>query len=227
MTNLVLLRHGESEWNREGRFAGWVDVALTATGIEQARRAGITLRDRLFDFDLCYTSVLRRATHTAWHCLDAMDRTWLPTIRSWRLNERHYGALHGLNKAATANAYGEEQVRLWRRSYDTRPPALSAAGTRSFTADRRYADMHVPASESVEDTVARVLPFLEQFIRPSVSSGTRALVVAHGTSLRAMIKILCGLTPSEIVRTEISNGVPLVVELDKWGKARRSYSLDG
>jgi 2,3-bisphosphoglycerate-dependent phosphoglycerate mutase len=220
MTRLVLLRHGESEWNHEGRFAGWIDVALNATGIEQARRAGSGMRAEGLDFDVCYTSVLKRATHTAWHCLDAMDRTWLPVTRSWRLNERHYGALHGLNKSACAREFGEEQLRLWRRSYATRPPVADGADTIRFDAERRYRGVPIPVTESLQDTVARVRVFWEESIRPAVESGSRVLVVAHGTSLRALVKILRDVPEDEIARMEIPNGVPLVFNVEHEGRDR-------
>lgn len=214
MTKLVLLRHGESEWNQDDRFAGWVDVALTPSGIVQAREAGLSLRALGLDFDRVHTSVLRRTTQTAWHCLDAMDRTWLPTERTWQLNERHYGALQGLNKTDTVQRFGEAQVRQWRRSYTTRPPPQPLGAMRRLAEDRRYADIDVPASESLADTVARVGAYWEAVLRPAVVSGARILVVAHGTSLRALIKILCDLSESAIVRVEIPNGEPLVIEID-------------
>lgn len=219
MGSLVLLRHGQSEWNQDDRFAGWVDIPLTPLGVEQARKAGIFMRQHRLDFDACYTSVLKRATHTAWHCLDAMERTWLPTVHSWRLNERHYGALHGLSKLEMASQFGDEQVRRWRRSYSTRPPAASAEDCARFGADPRYAGVEVPASESMADTVARLRPFWSQAIRPALNAGARTLVVAHGTSLRALIKILCNVSATEIASLEIPNGVPLVTEVDKGGRA--------
>jgi 2,3-bisphosphoglycerate-dependent phosphoglycerate mutase len=225
MEPLVLLRHGQSEWNLEGRFAGWVDVALTSAGVEQARRAGRFLRQQGFDFDCCYTSVLKRATHTAWECLDARDRCWLPTERSWRLNERHYGALHGLRKAAVESEFGAEQLRLWRRSFGTRPPASAPGDRDGFLHDPRYAAISVPSSESLADTVDRVLPFWKQAIRPMLAAGGRALVVAHGTSLRALIRILCNTNASEIAKLEVPNGVPLIVEFDAGGHARPPYCL--
>ena len=228
ITKLVLLRHGESAWNRDNRFAGWTDVSLTMTGIEQARQAGLTMRDHRLEFDVCFTSVLKRATHTAWHCLDAMDRTWLPTIRSWRLNERHYGALHGLSKSATVRAYGEEQVRLWRRSYETKPPAQSIADTQRLAQDPRYASAEVPPSESLQDAVARILTCWEDSIRPSVSSGARGLIVGHGTTLRAFVKILTEQSGgSGVARLEVPNGVPLVFELDRQLSVIQAYYLNG
>ncbi|MEJ8850745.1 2,3-bisphosphoglycerate-dependent phosphoglycerate mutase [Variovorax rhizosphaerae] len=214
MTKIVLLRHGESEWNQDDRFAGWVDVALTPRGVDQARHAGLSMQASGLDFDRVYTSVLRRTTQTAWHCLDAMDRTWLPAERSWQLNERHYGALQGLNKSDTTQRFGEAQVRQWRRSYATRPPPQSADAMRLLAEDRRYAGIDVPASESLADTVVRVAAYWNAVVRPAAASGARALVIAHGTSLRALIKILCDVSEATIVRIEIPNGVPLVIDLD-------------
>jgi 2,3-bisphosphoglycerate-dependent phosphoglycerate mutase len=173
----------------------------------------------------CYTSVLKRATHTAWECLDAMDRCWLPSERSWRLNERHYGALHGLSKAAVASEFGAEQLRLWRRSYGTRPPASSQAEMEIFGRDPRYASVPIPSSESLSDTVDRVRPFWKHAIRPALASGHRALVVAHGTSLRALIMILCNTRRLQIARLEIPNGVPLVIEFDAEDQAKPPYGL--
>ena len=225
MGTLVLLRHGQSEWNQDDRFAGWVDIGLTPLGVTQARTAGAFLKQHGLGFDVCYTSVLQRATHSAWHCLDAMDRSWLPVVRSWRLNERHYGALHGLSKVAMASQYGDEQVRRWRRSYSTRPPAASAEDCAGFRGDPRYAEAEVPASESLADTVMRLRPFWTQAIRPALHEGARSLVVAHGTSLRALIKILCGVSTAEIASLEIPNGVPLVTEVDRSGKTPYPIAL--
>jgi 2,3-bisphosphoglycerate-dependent phosphoglycerate mutase len=217
MHKLVLIRHGESTWNLENRFTGWTDVDLTPTGIVQAQQSGRLLRAEGWDFDLCYTSVLKRATRTLWHCLDEMDRTWLPVVHSWRLNERHYGALQGLNKADMAKQYGEQQVLVWRRSYDTPPPALEASDPRSERGDVRYAKLapgQVPLTECLKDTVERVLPFWNEAIAPSIRSGRRTLVVAHGNSIRALVKYLDGVSDSEIVGVNIPNGIPLVYELD-------------
>lgn len=217
MHTLVLIRHGESTWNLENRFTGWTDVPLTPTGIEQARRAGQLLADEGLDFDLCHTSVLKRATHTLWHCLDALDRTWLPVVHSWRLNERHYGALQGLNKADMARQYGEAQVLAWRRSYDTPPPPLAPDDPRGERGDRRYARLapgQVPLTECLKDTVARVLPFWNEAMAPAILSGKRLLVAAHGNSLRALIKYLDGISDADIVGLNIPNGVPLVYQLD-------------
>jgi len=228
MYKLVLIRHGESTWNLENRFTGWTDVPLTSTGIEQARNAGRTLRDGGWDFDLCYTSVLKRATHTLWHCLDEMDRTWLPVMHSWRLNERHYGALQGLNKAETAAKFGDEQVLVWRRSYDTPPPALEPGDPRSERNDLRYARLNAeqfPLTECLKDTVARVLPFWNESMAPAIRAGKRVLVAAHGNSIRALYKYLNQVPDDQIVGVNIPNGIPLVFELDGELKPLRHYYL--
>jgi 2,3-bisphosphoglycerate-dependent phosphoglycerate mutase len=228
MHKLVLIRHGESTWNLENRFTGWTDVPLTATGIEQAKASGRLLRQEGWEFDLCYTSVLKRATHTLWHCLDEMDRTWLPVVHSWRLNERHYGALQGLNKAETAKKYGEEQVLVWRRSYDVPPPALEAGDPRCEQGDIRYANVpecEFPLTECLKDTVARVLPFWNDSMAPAIRSGRRVLVAAHGNSIRALVKYLDGISDSDIVGLNIPNGIPLVYELDAALKPLRRYYL--
>ncbi len=217
MHTLVLIRHGESTWNLENRFTGWTDVPLTATGIEQARNAGQLLRDGGYEFDVAHTSVLKRATHTLWHCLDAMDRTWLPVRHSWRLNERHYGALQGLNKAETARQYGDAQVHTWRRSYDVPPPALAADDPRCERGDIRYAGLapgQVPLTECLKDTVARVLPYWQDAIAPAIRAGQRVLVAAHGNSIRALVKYLDGISDDDIVGLNIPNGIPLVYALD-------------
>lgn len=214
---LVLMRHGESTANLDGSYAGWMDVPLTATGIGQARSAGLMLRGACLDFDVCYTSVLKRATQTAWHCLDAMERTWLPVVHSWRLNERHYGALQGLSKAETESSFGKEQVRLWRRGYETRPPALAPADRRKIQDDPRYATLcprEIPLSESMRDAVLRVLPLWQDAIAPCVANGKRVLIVAHGTTIRAFAGLLGGLSEAEVERVEVPNGIPLVYELD-------------
>ena len=230
MYKLVLIRHGESTWNLENRFTGWTDVPLTDTGIAQARAAGRLLRDEGWDFDLCYTSVLKRATHTLWHCLDEMDRTWLPVAHSWRLNERHYGALQGLNKAETARKFGDEQVLVWRRSYDVPPPPLDADDPRWERSDTRYKDVpdaQFPRTECLKDTVARVLPFWNESMAPAIKSGRRVLVAAHGNSIRALVKYLDGISDDEIVGLNIPNGIPLVYELDAQLKPLgRSYLGD-
>lgn len=218
MHKLVLIRHGESTWNLENRFTGWTDVDLTPTGIEQAKQAGRLLRESGYDFDLAYTSVLKRAIHTLWHALDELDRPWLPVVNSWRLNERHYGGLQGLNKAETAKKYGDEQVLVWRRSYDTPPPALEADDPRSERGDRRYENLgegeQVPLTECLKDTVARVLPFWNDSIAPAIRSGRRVVVAAHGNSIRALVKYLDGISDDDIVGLNIPNGIPLVYELD-------------
>ncbi len=228
MYKLVLLRHGESTWNLENRFTGWTDVDLTPTGVQQARESGQLLKAGHYDFDLCYTSVLKRATHTLWHCLDEMDRTWLPVAHSWRLNERHYGALQGLNKAETAKKFGDAQVLAWRRSYDEPPPPLEATDPRSERSDIRYAKLapqQVPLTECLKDTVARVLPFWKESVGPAVQAGKRVLVSAHGNSMRALVKYLDGVSDSDIVNLNIPNGIPLVYELDAHLKPLRHYYL--
>jgi len=215
---LVLLRHGESDWNRENRFTGWTDVDLSARGIEEARAAGRLLREHGFAFDLAFTSVLKRAIRTLWLVLDEMNAMWLPVDKSWRLNERHYGALQGLDKAETAAKFGERQVLIWRRSYDTPPPALEPADPRGARDDPRYASLapaELPLTECLKDTVARVLPYWEGAIAPAMRAGKRVLVAAHGNSLRALVKYLDGISDAEIVGLNIPTGVPLVYELDE------------
>ena len=217
MYKLVLLRHGESTWNLENRFTGWTDVDLTPTGVAQAQAAGRLLKAEGFEFDVAYTSVLKRAIHTLWHCLDGMERQWLPVAHSWRLNERHYGALQGLNKADMAKQYGDEQVLVWRRSYDTPPPALSESDPRSERGDIRYAKLppkQIPLTECLQDTVARVLPFWNESIAPAILAGRRVLVAAHGNSIRALVKYLDQVSDQDIVGVNIPNGIPLVYELD-------------
>ena len=228
MYKLVLIRHGESTWNLENRFTGWTDVDLTPTGVSQASAAGKLLKAEGWDFDLCYTSVLKRAIRTLWLALDEMDRTWLPVVKDMRLNERHYGALQGLNKADMAKQFGDEQVLIWRRSYDTPPPALEATDPRSERSDRRYAEVKpdaVPLTECLKDTVARVLPAWNDSIAPSIKSGKRVLIAAHGNSIRALIKYLDGISDSDIVNLNIPNGIPLVYELDANLKPIRHYYL--
>ena len=228
MYKLVLIRHGESTWNLENRFTGWTDVDLTPTGVKQAIAAGKLLKSEGYDFDLAYTSVLKRATRTLWHTLDQMDRTWLPVAHSWRLNERHYGALQGLNKLETAKKYGDAQVLLWRRSYDTPPPALEPADARCERADRRYARLRpaeVPLTECLKDTVARVLPFWNESMAPAIQAGKRIVVAAHGNSIRALVKHLDNIAEQDIVGLNIPNGVPLVYELDAGLKPLRHYYL--
>ncbi|MCE4554935.1 2,3-diphosphoglycerate-dependent phosphoglycerate mutase [Pelomonas cellulosilytica] len=228
MYKLVLIRHGESTWNLENRFTGWTDVDLTPTGVEQAKQSGRLLKEAGYDFDIAFTSVLKRAVWTLWYSLDQMDRTWLPVRHSWRLNERHYGALQGLNKADMAKQYGDEQVLIWRRSYDTPPPALEATDPRSERADRRYAglqDGEVPLTECLKDTVARVLPFWNDTIAPTIKSGQRVLIAAHGNSIRALVKYLDNIADDAIVGVNIPNGIPLVYELDENLKPIKSYYL--
>jgi 2,3-bisphosphoglycerate-dependent phosphoglycerate mutase len=215
---LVLLRHGESTWNRENRFTGWTDVDLSNTGLAEARDAGRQIREAGLDFDLAYTSVLRRAIRTLWIALDELDRMWLPVEHSWRLNERHYGALQGLNKAETAREYGDEQVRIWRRSYDIPPPALDLADERHPSRDPRYARVdptQLPRSESLKDTVARFMPLWTETIAPTIRGGSRVLIAAHGNSLRALVKYLDDVSDEDIVGLNIPTGVPLVYELDE------------
>ena len=228
MYKIVLMRHGESTWNRENRFTGWTDVDLTEKGIEEARHAGRLLKEAGFRFDLTYTSVLRRAIRTLWVTLDEMDLMWLPTVHSWRLNERHYGALQGLNKAETAAQYGDEQVLVWRRSYDIPPMPLEPADPRASYDDPRYADLkreEIPLTECLKDTVARVLPVWSESIAPAIRAGRQILVSAHGNSLRALIKYLDGISDNDIVGLNIPNGQPLVYELDADLKPIRSYYL--
>jgi 2,3-bisphosphoglycerate-dependent phosphoglycerate mutase len=218
MYQLVLLRHGESLWNLENRFTGWVDVPLTPNGITQAQKAGSLLKQKGYHFDMAYTSVLQRAIWTLWHCLDSMQCCWLPTVKDWRLNERHYGALQGLNKLETAKQYGEEQVKLWRRSYSNRPPALTKPCWQEQKNDIRYQGLNaqdIPFSECLKDTIARVVPFWLSNMVPQIKIGKRLLISAHGNSLRAFIKHLEGLNDTEIMKREVPNGVPLVYTLDK------------
>jgi 2,3-bisphosphoglycerate-dependent phosphoglycerate mutase len=217
MNKLVLLRHGESTWNQENRFTGWTDVDLTERGTAQARRAGQQLKDEELVFDVAYTSVLKRAIRTLWLVLDELDRMWIPVHRSWRLNERHYGALQGLNKAQTAQKYGDEQVLIWRRSYDTPPPALEEGDDRLPASDARYLDVDardIPTTECLKDTVARFLPYWHETIAPQVRAGKRVIITAHGNSLRALVKYLDNVSDAHIVGLNIPTGVPLVYELD-------------
>ncbi len=217
MKTLVLLRHGESTWNRENRFTGWTDVDLTERGVAEARRAGQQLGEEGLRFDVAYTSVLKRAIRTLWIVLDELDQMWIPVHRSWRLNERHYGALQGLNKAETARKYGDQQVLVWRRSYDTPPPTLDSSDERFPGSEPRYADLDprdIPLTECLEDTVARFLPFWHETIAPDVRAGKRVIIAAHGNSLRALVKYLDDVSDEDIVSLNIPTGVPLVYELD-------------
>ena len=228
MYKLVLIRHGESTWNLENRFTGWTDVDLTPTGVEQAKQAGRLLKAEGYDFDIAYTSVLKRAIRTLHLALDEMDRLWLPTVKHWRLNERHYGALQGLNKAETAKQYGDEQVLIWRRSYDTPPPALEANDPRGQRGERRYAGLapeQIPLTECLKDTVARVVPFWNETLAPQIKDGKRIVIAAHGNSIRALVKYLDNIADDAIVGVNIPNGIPLVYELDASLKPMRSYYL--
>jgi len=228
MYKIVLLRHGESTWNQENRFTGWTDVDLSEKGLAEAARAGETLKAEGYVFDVAFTSVLKRAIRTLWITLDKLDLMWIPVTRCWRLNERHYGALQGLNKAETAEKHGEDQVKVWRRSYDIPPPALDPADPRFPGHDPRYAqltDGALPRTESLKDTVARFLPYWHDAIAPAVKSGKRVLVAAHGNSLRALVKYLDGISDDEIVGLNIPTGIPLVYELDADLKPIRHYYL--
>ena len=228
MYKIVLMRHGESTWNLENRFTGWTDVDLTEKGVAEAKQAGKLLADAGFTFDIAYTSVLKRAVRTLWLTLDEMDLMWLPVIHNWRLNERHYGALQGLNKAETAAQYGDEQVLVWRRSYDVPPNPLDPADPRASFNDPRYARLkreEIPLTECLKDTVARVLPVWHESIAPAIKAGRRIIVSAHGNSLRALIKYLDGISDADIVGLNIPNGQPLVYELDADLKPIRHYYL--
>lgn len=229
MNKLVLLRHGESQWNQENRFTGWTDVDLTERGRHEAYTAGRRLRDAGFDFDLAYVSVLRRAIRTLWLVQEAMDLHWLPVIKDWRLNERHYGALQGLDKAEIAAHYGHEQVHLWRRSYSTRPPALSRTDPRHPRFDLRYRQLPaeaLPATESLADTMKRVLEVWHQQISPQLRAGRRILVTAHGNSLRALVKYLDGVSDEAITELNIPTGVPLVYEFNPVFQVMARYYLE-
>jgi 2,3-bisphosphoglycerate-dependent phosphoglycerate mutase len=228
MFKVVLLRHGESDWNRENRFTGWTDVDLSEKGRDEAREAGRLLKDGGYTFDLAFTSVLKRAIRTLWIALDEMDLMWIPVQKSWRLNERHYGALQGLNKAETAAQHGDAQVKIWRRSYDIPPPALEREDPRHPSRDPRYAALapsELPLTESLKDTVARFLPYWHESIAPAVRSGRRVVVAAHGNSLRALVKYLDGISEADIVELNIPTGIPLVYELDGELRPVRHYYL--
>jgi 2,3-bisphosphoglycerate-dependent phosphoglycerate mutase len=228
MPTLVLLRHGESTWNKENRFTGWTDVDLTEKGRHEALTAGHLLEAAGLSFDVAYTSLLKRAIRTCWITLDELDLLWIPMVRSWRLNERHYGALQGLDKAETAAKHGDEQVKIWRRSYDIRPPALTPDDPRHPARDPRYASMppaDLPLTESLKDTVARFLPYWDDTIAPAIHDGKRVLIAAHGNSLRALVKYLDHISDQDILELNIPTGVPLIYELNDDLTARRSYYL--
>lgn len=228
MIKLVLLRHGESQWNRENRFTGWYDIDLSEKGQIESKSAGELLKQEGFVFDVAYTSVLKRAIRTLWNVLDVMDQMWLPVIKDWRLNERHYGALQGLNKAETAQQHGEEQVLVWRRSYDTPPPPLEKTDSRYPGNDPRYASLdpqEVPLTECLKDTVSRFLPLWHEQIAPDIQAGKKVIIAAHGNSLRALVKYLDNISDEDIVGLNIPTGVPLVYELDDNLKPLKSYYL--
>ena len=213
MPTLVLIRHGQSAWNLENRFTGWVDVDVTEKGVEEARAAGRLMAEKGLDFDQCYTSLQTRAIKTLNLALEEMGRLWLPVEKDWRLNERHYGGLTGLNKAETAEKHGDDQVKIWRRSFDIPPPAMEAGSAFDLSADRRYAGIAIPATESLKDTIARVLPYWDTVIAPDLKAGKRVLISAHGNSLRALVKHLSGISDEEITGLEIPTGQPIVYEL--------------
>ncbi|MBU6422052.1 MAG: 2,3-diphosphoglycerate-dependent phosphoglycerate mutase [Gammaproteobacteria bacterium] len=228
MNKLVLLRHGLSQWNKENRFTGWTDVDLAPEGVAEAREAARLLKKAGFSFDLAYTSVLKRAVRTLWAVLDDMDLMWIPVEKNWRLNERHYGALQGLNKSEMTQKYGEEQVKLWRRSYDVRPPALAENDARHPNFDPRYSSLKPaerPSTESLADTIARFVPYYEQTILPAMHNGKRIIIAAHGNSLRALVKHLDKINDADIVTLNIPTGVPLVYEFDHQFKPIKSYYL--
>jgi 2,3-bisphosphoglycerate-dependent phosphoglycerate mutase len=228
MHKVVLLRHGESVWNRENRFTGWTDVDLSDRGREEAQAAGRLLKDGGFAFDVAYTSVLKRAIRTLGYALDALDELWIPVSKSWRLNERHYGGLQGLNKAETAQKHGEDQVKIWRRSYDIPPPSLTPDDERHPSRDRRYAGIdprQLPLTESLKDTVARFLPYWHETIAPTIASGKRVIIAAHGNSLRALVKYLDQVSEADILELNIPTGIPLVYELDDQLRPLRHYYL--
>ena len=228
MKKLVLVRHGESTWNQENRFTGWTDVDLSVKGREEAKEGGQVLKAGGYTFDVAYTSVLKRAIRTLWTVLDEMDLMWIPVYRSWRLNERHYGALQGLNKAETAAKFGEDQVKIWRRSYDIPPPALTRDDPRFPGRDPRYAGLgpeELPTTECLKDTVARFLPLWHETIAPAIGRGEKVLIAAHGNSLRALVKYLDGISEADIVELNIPTGMPLVYELDDELRPLNRYYL--
>ncbi|MBQ7200357.1 MAG: 2,3-diphosphoglycerate-dependent phosphoglycerate mutase [Eubacterium sp.] len=225
---LVLVRHGESEWNKLNLFTGWKDVDLSEKGHEEAKQAGITLKNEGYDFDVCYTSYLKRAIHTLNHILDEMDRAWLPVNKTWKLNERHYGALQGLNKSETAEKYGEDQVKIWRRSFDVKPPALEPDDERAPQNQDMFRDVDpslLPLHESLETTIERAVPFFEEVIKKDMQAGKRVIIAAHGNSLRALVKYFDDMTPEQILEVNIPTGVPLVYEFDDNFKVIKSYYL--
>ncbi len=225
---LVLLRHGESEWNKLNLFTGWTDVELSEKGMQEAKQAGVVLKEAGYDFDICYTSYLKRAIHTLQFALDSMDRAWLPVVKSWKLNERHYGALQGLNKAETAAKYGEDQVKIWRRSFDVKPPALEPDDERNAAKQAMYRDVDpklLPAHESLETTIERVVPYFEEVIKKDMLAGKRVIIAAHGNSLRALVKYFDNLSNDEIIGVNIPTGVPLVYEFDENFNTLNHYYL--
>jgi 2,3-bisphosphoglycerate-dependent phosphoglycerate mutase len=229
MKQLVLIRHGESAWNLENRFTGWADVDLTQKGIDQAIAAGKSLKKAGYEFDIAYTSVLRRAIRTLWYIQDEMNLMWIPVVHSWRLNERHYGALTGLDKAETAAKYGDEQVHIWRRSFDVRPPLLDLSDERNSHADRRYTKLEqgdIPLGECLKDTIDRVMPLWNESIAPALKLGKRVVLVAHGNSIRSLIKFLDGTSDTDIMEVNVPNGKPLVYELDDDLKPKQHFYLD-
>ena len=228
MTKLVLVRHGESEWNKLNLFTGWTDVDLSEKGHEEAKAAGKLLKAEGYDFDVCYTSYLKRAIHTLNHILDEMDRVWLPVTKTWKLNERHYGALQGLNKSETAEKYGEDQVKIWRRSFDVKPPKLEATDERNPANQAIYASVDpklLPLTESLETTIERVIPYYEEVIKKDMKAGKRVIIAAHGNSLRALVKYFDNMSKEEILGVNIPTGVPLVYEFDDDFKVIRKYYL--
>ena len=225
---LVLIRHGESEWNKQNLFTGWMDVELSETGMAEAKSAGKLLRSKGYDFDICYTSYLRRAIHTLNFLLEQLDREWLPVVKTWKLNERHYGALQGLNKAETARKYGDDQVKIWRRSFDVQPPALEEGDERNPRTQEQYRceeKEQLPLCESLKDTIARVIPYFHEVIEKDMKSGKRVLIAAHGNSIRALVKHFDNLSEDEIMEVNIPTGVPLVYEFDDNFKTIRKYYL--
>ncbi len=228
MMKLVLIRHGESEWNKQNLFTGWMDVELSETGMAEAKSAGKLLRSKGYDFDICYTSYLRRAIHTLNSVLEQLDREWLPVVKTWKLNERHYGALQGLNKAETARKYGDDQVKIWRRSFDVQPPSLEEGDERNPRTQEQYRNedkAQLPLCESLKDTIARVIPYFQEVIEKDMKSGKRVLIAAHGNSIRALVKYFDNLSEDEIMEVNIPTGVPLVYEFDDNFKTIRKYYL--